>query len=116
MGVREDWDLYLRELPEIVLRSHGRLYPSVSAALKAIDWVESHSLVILGFDGLDTDGERIRPRLDRIADFSRDPEPTAIEGTWDEQVAASCASARATLTRWLGDVQFVDLSVKPRDD
>jgi hypothetical protein len=61
--MNNQWNAYLAELPDIVMRSHGRLYPSVSAALTAIDWVECHSLVVLGFDGLDTDGEWIRPQL-----------------------------------------------------
>ena len=34
-----------------------------------------------------------------------------IEGHWDVRVAASVAASRDLLAKWLGDIQFVDLTV-----
>ncbi len=114
--MKGEWDSYLGELLGSVPRYHGQLYPSVSAALTAIDWIESRSLVVLGFDGFDVDGESILPRLDRIADFSTGPHPIAIEGNWEQRVEGSCRAAKATLQQWLGDVQLVDLVVVSADE
>ena len=72
------WDSYLSEtVTAPVLGSSGRHYPSVQTALSCLDWIESHGLVILGFDGLNAVALGIQPRLGHIADFS------SIEGHWD---------------------------------
>lgn len=100
------WDSYLSEkVTGPVLRSSGRHYPSVQTALDCLDWIESHGLVIVGFDGLNAVAQGIQPSLDHIADFS------SIEGNRDALVAASVAASRDLLEHWLGDVQFVDLTV-----
>ena len=105
-----NWDSYLAEtVTAPVLRSSGRHYPSVQTALSCLDWIESHGLVILGFDGLNAVALGIQPSLAHIADFS------SIEGPWDARVAASVAASRDLLDRWLGDVQFVDLTVIERE-
>ena len=106
------WDSYLRKnVTGPTLCSAGRHYPSIQTALDCLDWIQSHGLVILGFDGLNAVARGIQPSLDHIADFS------SIEGHWDVRVAASVAASRDLLTKWLGDVQFVDLSViEPEGD
>jgi hypothetical protein len=75
------WDDHLRGgLKGLVLKAQGSHYPGVAAAIESLDWLAAHSCVVLGFDGLDTDGRHIRPRLDRIADLS------AIEGSRADRV------------------------------
>lgn len=114
--MNESWEAHLRDLPGIVLRSADTLYPSVAAALDALDWLESRSYVLLGFDGIDTDGQYIRPRLDAIADFSTPANPVAITSPWGERVRESAAAGRGVLNEWLGKVQFVDLVVQGPDE
>jgi hypothetical protein len=106
------WDSYLSEtVTGPVLCSAGKHYPSVQTALDCLDWIESHDLVIVGFDGLNLDANRIRPSLDHIADFSSN------EGPWDARVAVSVAASRNLLTKWVGEIQFVDLTViEPEGD
>jgi hypothetical protein len=100
------WDSYLSEtVTGPVLCSAGKHYPSVQTALDCLDWIESHGLLIVGFDGLNAVALGIQPSLDHIADFS------SIEGHWDARVAASVAASRNLLTKWVGEIQFVDLTV-----
>ena len=73
--------------------------------MDCLDWIESNGLVIVGFDGLNLVANRIRPSLDHIADFS------SKEGPWDARVAVSVAASRNLLTKWVGEIQFVDLTV-----
>lgn len=107
----QTWEEQLRDLPGIVLRSDNKVYPSVSAALEAINWLESNSYIVLGIDGLGFDGQAIHTRFDAIAD-SLPIKPMAITGSWDERVRTTAEAARETLTHWLGRVQFVDLVVR----
>jgi hypothetical protein len=105
------WSDHLEhEVQGLVLRSGTNLYPGVATAIAALDWLEAHNAVVLGFDGLDTDGRHIRPRLDRIADFSRD-----LPADWTERVRLTISAARSTLGTW-NDVQFVDLVVDEAED
>jgi hypothetical protein len=105
------WDSYISETVKgPVLCSAGKHYPSVQTALECLDWIESHRLVIVGFDGLNLVANRIRPSLDHIADFSSN------EGPWDTRVAVSVAASRDLLTKWVGEIQFVDFTVIGRDE
>ena len=105
------WSDHLEhDVQGLVLRSGTDLYPSVATAIAELEWLELHNTVVLGFDGLDTDGRYIRPRLDRIADFSRD-----LPDEWTERVRLTINAARSTLTDW-DDVQFVDLVVDEAED
>jgi len=105
------WSDHLeRDVQGLVLRSSTKLYPSVATAIAELDWLEAHNAVVLGFDGLDTDGRYIRPRLDRIADFSMD-----LPADWSERVRLTIGAARSTLAAW-NDVQFVDLVVDEVED
>jgi hypothetical protein len=100
------WHSYLSEtVTGPVLCSAGKRYPSIQTALDCLDWIESNGFVIVGFDGLNLVANRIRPSLDHIADFSSN------EGPWDARVAMSVAASRDLLTRWVGEIQFVDLTV-----
>jgi hypothetical protein len=103
------WDDYLRtQLPGLVLRSHDNYYPSVSAAIQALDWLAAHSHVVVGFEGLDTDGRNILPSLEWITDFSSISELESRQERVDQSISAS----RRLLQAWLGQVQFVDLIVE----
>jgi hypothetical protein len=105
------WSDHLEhDVQGLVLRSGANLYPGVATAMIALDWLEAHNVVVLGCDGLDTDGRHIRPRLDRIADFSRD-----LPVEWAERVRLTISAARSTLANW-NDVQFVDLVVDEAED
>lgn len=106
------WSEHLdHEVKGLVLRTgSGALYPSVGAAIAALDWLEAHNAVVLGFDGFDTDGRYLRPRLDRIADFSQD-----LPADWTERVRLTISAARSTLAAW-NDLQFVDLVVDESED
>jgi len=105
------WTDYLEhQIKGPVLRSGESFYPSVHAALEAMDWLEQHRYVVLGFDGLDTDGWSVRARLDRIADFSTD-----LPESWPARVERTIAASRQTLAEWI-DVQFVDLVVDEPPD
>lgn len=39
-----------------------------------------------------------------------------IEGHWDARVATSVAASRDLLTKWLGHVQFVNLTIIEREE
>lgn len=100
------WTNHLeREVQGLVLRSGTTLYPSVTTAIDALEWLEAHNAVVLGFDGFDTDGRHLLVRLDRIADFSLD-----LPADWSERVRQTIRAARFTLAEW-NDVQFVDLVI-----
>jgi len=100
------WDSYLSEnVKGPILCAAGRHYPSIQTALDCLDWIESQGFVILGFEGLNAVAQGIQPSLDHIADFS------SIEGHWDVRVAAVRRARRDLLAKWLGDIQFVDLTV-----
>lgn len=105
------WDDYLKQgIEGLVLKSGSSCYPSVGAALSALDWLEAHNCVVLGFEGFSTDGHTLRPRLDRIADFSEE-----LPAPWRDRVRKSIAASRTILAQW-DDVQFVDLVVdEPAD-
>ena len=104
------WDQHLRTgIQGLVLKSGDSFYPGINAAVEALDWLAQHSCVVLGFDGLDTDGTYIYPRLDYIADFGE------IGGSWSERAEASITESRRVLADWTGEVQFVDLAVVEPD-
>lgn len=103
----DPWREYLEALEGTMLRSRGALYLSIPVALDALPWLAEHSYVVLGFDGIDTDGQRLLPRLDYIADFGD------IPGARSERVQRSIAMSHETLSAWLGRVHFVDLVVEP---
>ncbi len=99
---------YLAAAEGLALRSGPDIYPGVQLALDALAWMEERSVMVLGFDGLDTDGQWIRPRLDKIADFS----PLLDErGERNDRVRRSLDESHGVLTEWLGEVQFVDLVI-----
>jgi hypothetical protein len=109
--VSSAWDSYLSETVRgPALCSAGKRYPSVQTALDCLDWIESQGLLIVGFDGLNVVAQGIQPSLDHIADFS------SIGGLWDARVAVSVAASRDLLTKWLGEIQFVDLTIIEPDD
>lgn len=105
-----DWDTFLRsEVDGLVLFSGKAFYPSVRAMLDALEEVSSRGYVILGLEGLNTDGVHVTPSLDHIADFS------SIHGTRGDRAERSIVAARSLLEQWLGGVQFVDVTVEDRD-
>src|SRR5829696_6784139 len=51
-------------------RGTGQRYPSVRTLHDALDQIEALGIVVIGLEGLNTDGINIIPSLDHIADFS----------------------------------------------
>jgi hypothetical protein len=86
-----------------VLRWAGGTYRSVGALLSSLDWIEAESLVVLSPDGMSIDGASVTRSLNHTADF------TSVEGPLPPKSHASVVAARGTLSRWDGDVQFVDV-------
>ena len=78
---------------------------AVGAAADAIDAYRARGIVILGFEGFDTDGRHLLPRLDCISDFSS-IDPTAVDA-----VHRSADSAIAALSALSPEPQFVSLVV-----
>jgi hypothetical protein len=100
------WEAFLSsEMQGILLCSGRNRYPSLGALADALAEFPSRGFVILGIEGLATDGVNLMPSLEHIADFS------SIEGTRAERVARSVAAARSLLDRWRGQVPFVDVAV-----
>lgn len=100
------WDDFVAsELGGLALCSNGHRYPGVGALHDALDRIAEHDFVIIGLEGLNTDGVHISASLAHIADFS------SIEGTRSERVRDSIEESRLLLERWLGNVQFVDATV-----
>jgi hypothetical protein len=96
----------------LALRSGHDLYPSVQLALNALPWLEEHSVLVLGFDGLNTDGQWIHPSMDHIADFSSLLEE---DKKWKDQVRRSLEHSHRVLSEWLGNVQFIDFAIVAED-
>jgi hypothetical protein len=111
--IQVEFHEFLAAANGLALRSGPDLYPGVQLALDALPWLEERSIVVLGCDGLDTDGQWIRPRLDRIADFSGLLDK---HSEWRDRVRLSLHEARRLLTEWLGDVQFVDFALVAEDE
>jgi hypothetical protein len=57
----------------------NELYLPASTALELINKAEAGNLAVIGLEGFTKVGERLRPRLDLIADYSR-----ATGGQWEE--------------------------------
>lgn len=103
------WETFLQtELEGLILCSGTIRYPSVRAMYEGLDKLAVHGMVVIGLEGLNTDGIRVLPSLGHIADLS------SIQGPWHERVKQSVSAARTLLARWEGDVQFVDVSVDDR--
>ena len=100
------WDTYLlSEFVGPILCSAGNRYPSVRACLRALDEFEAKDFVIVGMEGLATDGVHIIPSVDHIADFS------SISGERHERLSRSIDAARSLLRGWQGVIDYVDVSV-----
>lgn len=87
------------------LVSGDAVYVGRGCLEEAIDFSAANDLVIVGMEGVTTDGASVSPMLDFIAEFGD------IDGDWRERVRAAHAAARLTARRWAehGGFQFVAL-------
>jgi hypothetical protein len=104
---------HIGDIAGLALRTGPDLYPSVSLALASLDWIQEQSLVVLGFEGFTTDGVRLVPSLEHIADFS-----AILDGLpdWAGCVMQSIDASKRVLPDWIGDVQFVDMTLTSEDE
>lgn len=89
----------------LILKSGPNWYPSVRTLSDALTDLARAGHVILGLEGVNTDGMSVVPSLAHIADFS------SIEGSRSERVGCSTSATRQLLAEWMGTVQFVAVSV-----
>jgi hypothetical protein len=67
---------------------------------QAIEFCRSNGLVIVGMEGVKTDGSAIMPTIEFIADLSE------IDGQWQERVVASFDAAGLIAAQWSGLTGF----------
>lgn len=81
------------------------VYFPIADAKRVVAFLEAREWPILGLEGLDSDGQTIYPRIDRIADFSG-------SGTEVDTFAA----ARQILNQWEGDESLlIDFTVRTKN-
>jgi hypothetical protein len=87
------------------LVSGNTVYVGRGCLEEAIDFCVENNLVIIGMEGVTTDGSSVIPTLDFIADFGE------ISGDWNERVRVAHAAARLTTDQWveLRGFEFVAL-------
>lgn len=76
------------------------------AAGDAVNFFRSRGDVILGFDGFDTNGRSLFPRLDYIADLS------SIDDAVADAAERAADAALAILAKWGPGPQFVTFVVR----
>jgi hypothetical protein len=84
-----------------ILLSHDEVFFGASIATNALEVFRQMGCVVLGFEGVTTDGKSIRPNLDYICDLS------TIRGSWAERVDRSVQRAAEVLAEWGDGAQFI---------
>ncbi len=79
-----------------VLVSGSSVYVGRGCLEQAIEFCRSNGLVIVGMEGVKTDGSAIMPTMEFIADLSE------IDGQWQERVVASSDAASLIAVQWSG--------------
>jgi hypothetical protein len=89
------------------LLSGDSVYIGRSCLPEAIEFCAANDLVILGMEGVTTDGSAVVPAMDFIADLGE------IDGDWGERVRSSQAEAQQIAQGWasLSGFEFVELVV-----
>ena len=90
-----------------VLVSGSSVYVGRGCLEQAIEFCRSNGLVIVGMEGVKTDGSAIMPTMEFIADLSE------IDGQWQERVVASSDAASLIAAQWSGltGFDFVEFEV-----
>jgi hypothetical protein len=98
------------ELDGLRLMSRSAIYIGIGAAATAVELFRRRSLVIVGLEGVRTDGIVIQALDQYIADFSE------LKGSWEEQVEGSAAAALRVLRDWHDGPEFVDFTLIAQSD
>ena len=88
------------------LLSGNAVYIGIGSATDAVEWFRQRSMVILGMEGLTTDGRALQALLEYIADFSD------VSGSPNERIAASAEAAVRILREWSRGPEFVNFVVE----
>jgi len=99
-------DLIEQAFPDQTLRQGRSLYVQQATAFAVVRFCRDHGIAILGLEAFAADGRSLRPRLDRIADFS-ELEPT----DWTRYVDATTRSAELVLSAWDEEALLVDFTL-----
>ena len=87
--------LLMAEFSEGALIRGDEAFFDLKTAEAVVDYCEAHNLAISGMEGVTVEAGGLRPRLDCIADFSRDP-----GSSWEETVTKWDEGARRVLEAW----------------
>jgi hypothetical protein len=90
------------------LLSASSAYVGIGHANTVAEWLCGHGLVILGLEGLVSDGVQIKPLTEYVADFSE------LSGSLENRLEESKRAALAVLEDWKHGPQFVDIIVDDR--
>ncbi|MDP3273828.1 MAG: hypothetical protein Q8Q09_01445 [Deltaproteobacteria bacterium] len=74
--------------------SGAEFYVRADVAAAYLDACAEHSLVVLGVEAFDRHGDKLKPRVDLIADFSRILESSS---DWNEAIEIGCATHASEL-------------------
>lgn len=94
---------FVRNFKGLVLLSNGNVYIGIGSIATALTWMRDANVVVLGMEGVTTDGDTVQSLTECIADFSE------ISGEWTERVRRSHDAALITATAWRGTAQFVEV-------
>jgi hypothetical protein len=91
----------------------GEAFYSIATALAVAAFCQEHGLAISGMEGAIIDEDGIRPLLDYIANFSRDPGPT-----WEDTVRIWDVGACEVLQQWANECPqlLVTMTVMSEED
>lgn len=90
------------------LLSGSSAYVGIGHANAIADWLCERGLVILGLEGFVSDGVRIKPLTEYVADFSE------LSGSLEDCLDESKRAALAVLEDWKHGPQFVDIIIDDR--
>jgi hypothetical protein len=87
--------LLLAEFSERALIRGDEAFFDLKTAQAVVDYCKDHDFAISGMEGVTVEKDGLRPRLDCIADFSRNP-----GASWEETVTKWDEGARRVLEAW----------------
>jgi hypothetical protein len=105
LGPLNDRSDLFANLSGLVLRSPNSTLIGIGVLREAIDVLRKHGLVILGMEGFRTDGRRIIPMVQFVADFSQ------LQSAGRRLVDDSAAAALRVAAHWTDGPQFVEFQV-----
>jgi len=90
------------------LLSASSAYVGIGYAATVAEWLCKRGMVILGVEGFVSDGVRITPLTEYVADFSD------LSGSLEDRLDESKRAALALLEEWKHGPQFIDIIVDDR--